>query len=47
MSCFRFCEHSSQQPGEHVCFIAVAAFSLRVTHAFFLFGMSGAVGEIT
>jgi len=37
---------SSQQPGEHVCWIAVAEFSLRVTHAFFLFGVSGALGEI-
>jgi len=37
---------SSQQLGEQVCWIAVAAFSLRIAHAFFLFGVSGAVREI-
>jgi len=35
MSCWLAHIASSQQPGEHVCWIAVAAFSLRVAHAFF------------
>jgi len=31
---------------EHVCWTAVAAFSLRIADASFLFDASGAVGEI-